>query len=1034
MHFIFACETSQRKTFYLDGNFKVKQRSKGFNKYWISGHDKSVVDLRSMFDAIVRRVKNEKGDKFAVMRGTWFSEDEMWALEDQRLKKIHEIAAKGGEVSADKMSPLIKKGEKYPHYARRKNVLIDKPLRWVCFDFDGFVQDGMPPFDVGNPTPWVDAAIKSELGPEFATADYVLQLSSSAGIKDGISAHCWFWLEKEMDGAAWRKWYERRTKTLGRKPCIDKSLFDVDRIHYIASPSFERGVEDPAVAKGQERFIFVERFDAFAVVHKPVELMDGPREEKRPSGFDFGEDESERAQEAFDRPGVVGAFNRCFSMSDCINRFLYDHYRIDTSDGRVTWLKSDSGAAGGCRIVAGNTRMFSTHNSDPLGHYVGTAFDHIQAILFDDDYTSAAEWARTLPEVAAEMERVEMGVFDDEAPLESFKAEVALATPDGAESVKVETPEDVMAEYPMPKKWHGQAASYRLADGVWWYGYEKAEEEDEEGSKKKKKKGGGPFVSLWTPITFVREFVSANTGEITTEYKLRDKWGKPVSVMIEKGKVVTAPTDVLGRLHSLGWLFEINADKAFLHYMRVKSPDVVYSSLDNRGWDKRGTAFAVPSGIIYGASDAILRPDLVVTEKVARGGSLEGWLGVVDGVLALEGCAHWALAVAAGFAGPLVGLMNLPTSGLALCGETSKGKTTALKLAVSAWTSPDPQANRDGGLLVSLRGTSNSVDVLAENANHTVLALDETAMMQAKDLESLVFSVTSGAGKARMNITGQGLRKSSVWQTFVLISGEQGLAQRFEDATGKKMAKGAAARLLDVDVDALDVVVKDIEALRRLEAGMLENFGWAGPAFVEGLVSRGYVDRVGELQARLGQHEFKLGENRTGLVSRVARVAALLALGAELAEEFGVLSVGSAARIADAILMVWGAFEESAAANSEETIVDDVRQWIAKRLNMSIFAVDDTSRHSVEADGWHDGTLIYILADRITQASKGANRRANVVKTLEAAGVMQRQRKDRTTSSYIPGRGDGIGHFRIDAKALGIMLDPEFGTEPSAAE
>ena len=1033
MHFIFACETSQRKTFALSGSFKPIQKPAKANLYWISDVAEGVNSLESLLAAIKGRLKRPKGERFAVMRGVWHPLAEMWALEEQRKAHIIDMGKQGKDVVASQMVPFVRESEKRHHFVRRKGLILDLPIRWVCFDFDGLQIEGMGDFDVANPVPWAQKAIELELGPDFACADYVLQLSSSAGLKPGISAHCWFWLEKEMDGAAWRAWYARRTRELGRKPRIDKTLFERERIHYIATPKFDGGAVDPVAEVEQDRYISVENFDNQVYLKDVEALHTEAQVEREEVTVDFS-DESERAQEAFDRPGVIGAFNRCFSMSDCINRFLYDHYRIDTSDGRVTWLKSDSGAAGGCRIVAGNTRMFSTHNGDPLEGYVGTAFDHIQAVLFDNDYTSAAEWARTLPEVAAEMERVEMGVFDDEVPLESFKAEVALATPDGAESVKVETPEDVMAEYPMPKKWHGQAASYRLAEGVWWYGYEKAEEEDEEGSKKKKKKGGGPFVSLWTPITFVREFVSANSGEITTEYKLRDKWGKPVSVMIEKGKVVTAPTDVLGRLHALGWLFEINADKAFLHYMRVKSPDVIYSSLDNRGWDRRGVAFAVPSGAIYGASDAILRPDLVVGEKVSRGGSLEGWRGVVDGVLDLEGCAHWALAVAAGFAGPLVGLLNLPTSGLALCGETSKGKTTALKLAVSAWTSPDPQANRDGGLLVSLRGTSNSVDVLAENANHTILALDETAMMQAKDLESLVFSVTSGAGKARMNITGQGLRKSSVWQTFVLISGEQGLAQRFEDATGKKMAKGAAARLLDVDVDALDVVVTDVEALRRLEAGMLEHFGWAGPAFVEGLVSRGYVDRVGELQARLGHHEARLGENRTGLVSRVARVAALLALAAELAEEFGILSVGSAERISSAILAVWGAFEESAAANSEEAIVDDVRQWIAKRLNMSIFAVDDTSRHSVEADGWHDGTLIYILADRITQASKGANRRANVVKTLEAAGVMQRQRKDRTTSSYIPGRGDGIGHFRIDAKALGIMLDPEFGTEPSAAE
>jgi hypothetical protein len=1033
MHFIYAIDAPQRKTFTMGGSFKPIQKPAKANTYWISGHDNGVNSLEGLLAAIKKRMGSKTAEFFAVMRGVWRPSGELWSLEEQRKAHITEMGKQRKDVPASQMVPYVKNGEKREHYLRRKGLILDLPINWVCFDFDGLQIEGMGDFDVANPVPWAQKAIELELGPDFACADYVLQLSSSAGLKPGISAHCWFWLEKPMDGAAWRAWYARRTRELGRKPRIDKTLFERERIHYIATPKFDGGTVDPVAEVEQDRYISVENFDNQVYLKDVEGLHTEAQVEREEVKVDFS-DESERAQEAFDRPGVIGAFNRCFSMSDCINRFLYDHYRIDTSDGRVTWLKSDSGAAGGCRIVAGNTRMFSTHNGDPLERYVGTAFDHIQAVLFDNDYTSTAEWARTLPEVAAEMERVEMGVFDDEVPLESFKAEVALATPDGAESVKVETPEDVMAEYPMPKKWHGQAASYRLADGVWWYGYEKAEEEDEEGSKKKKKKGGGPFVSLWTPITFVREFVSANSGEITTEYKLRDKWGKPVSVMIEKGRVVSAPTDVLARLHSLGWLFEINADKAFLHYMRVKSPDVIYSSLDNRGWDKRGVAFAVPSGAIYGASDAILRPDLVVGEKVSRGGSLEGWRGVVDGVLDLEGCAHWALAVAAGFAGPLVGLLNLPTSGLALCGETSKGKTTALKLAVSAWTSPDPQANRDGGLLVSLRGTSNSVDVLAENANHTILALDETAMMQAKDLESLVFSVTSGAGKARMNITGQGLRKSSVWQTFVLISGEQGLAQRFEDATGKKMAKGAAARLLDVDVDALDVVVTDVEALRRLEAGVLENFGWAGPAFVEGLVKGGFVDRVGELQARLGQHELRLGENRTGLVSRVARVAALLALAAELAEEFGILSVGSAERISNAILAVWGAFEESAAANSEEAIVDEIRQWIAARLNMSIFAVDDTSRHSVEADGWHDGETIYILANRVTKASKGANTKTNVAKALYAAGVLRRQWSDRNPSTYIRGRSEKLAHYRIDAKALGIVLDPEFEVGPSTPE
>ena len=160
--------------------------------------------------------------------------------------------------------------------------------------------------------------------------------------------------------------------------------------------------------------------------------------------------------------------------------------------------------------------------------------------------------------------------------------------------------------------------------------------------------------------------------------------------------------------------------------------------------------------------------------------------------------------------------------------------------------------------------------------------------------------------------------------------------------------------------------------------------------------------------------------------SRAARVAALLVLAAELAEEFGVLSVGNAKQIAGAVDVIWGDFEESKAANPQETMVGEVRQWIASRLNMSIFSIDDIARHSVEADGWYDGDLIYLLANRITKPSKGAAQEKAVVKALEGAGVMQRQWKDRTKSSYIPKRGSGIVHYRIDAAKLGLVLSPDF--------
>lgn len=1036
VNFIYACEKPQRKTFFLDGNFKTKQKATPFNKYWIS-RNVEVHDLRSLQAAIQKRLTSSNAEYYAIIRGSWPSEEELFGFEEERKSKVAQLSAEGKEIASSVLDPLITKEGKHAHLLRRKALMRDVARNWVCFDFDGLEIEGAGPFDVAEPEKWVDRAILAELGPDFAVADYVLQLSSSAGLKHGISAHCWFWLEEPMDGYAWRAWYARRTQELGRKPKIDKSLFDVERIHFIAPPVFEKGCVDPVLDAIAERFQYFERLEPTVVLSGQETLVSSTRVLVNAiSDFDLETaDETGRAQDAFDRPGVVGAFNRCFSMSDTINRFLHHEYRIDTPSGRVTWLNSPSDNPQGCRIVGNNTRMFSTHSNDPLGGFVGTAFDHVEAILFGGDFTSTAEWARSIPEVAGEMERVELGVFDDELPSESFVADIVVESK--TEKQKVIGPDDIMAEYPMPKKWMGADASYRLIGGSWVYGYEKPDESDDDGGGgKKKKRSRAAFVELWSPISMIREYISEDTGQITVEFKVQGREGEPRTLMMAKNTFAGNNNLLIGELVSLGWRFTVNSDKAFINFIRYSNNSELFYSQDNRGWNKQGDRFAAPSGEVIGQGGGrtFLRPDLKIAENCALGGSLEGWQRAATVALSYEQCAHWALAIAAGFAGPLTGLLNLPNSGLALCGETSRGKTTALALAVSAWSSPDPLAAKDGGLMVSLKGTSNSIEVLAENANHTVLALDETAMMRAQDLESLVFAVTSGSGKARMNITGHGLRRSAAWQTFVLISGEQGLAERFESATGSKMAKGAVARVLDVNVDSFDSRVNDISAVREMSALIKANFGFAGPAFVHGLFERGYVNRVGELRQRLDAHSKLLAEDATGLVGRVAHVVALLMLSVELAVEFKVLPESAITSVSNAINLVWGGFKDSNAADTQLSIIEDVRNWVISKLNVSIIPLDNIgSRQYKEAEAWHDGTLIYVPTHKAEDMTKGAFRKIAIARALCNGGILRRHRQDQFSASYIPRVGNAISHYRLDAASLGVFLqDGEFETEEAA--
>ena len=105
-----------------------------------------------------------------------------------------------------------------------------------------------------------------------------------------------------------------------------------------------------------------------------------------------------------------------------------------------------------------------------------------------------------------------------------------------------------------------------------------------------------------------------------------------------------------------------------------------------------------------------------------------------------KGCPHFLLGVLSGFAGVVQSLAGLDSCGINLSGLSSSGKTTAQRLAVSAWTSRLIGA----GLLQSMRSTENAVEGLRPGgvrnddavklANGVRAALDKTA--RAKSMSS----------------------------------------------------------------------------------------------------------------------------------------------------------------------------------------------------------------------------------------------------------------------------------------------------------
>ncbi len=89
--------------------------------------------------------------------------------------------------------------------------------------------------------------------------------------------------------------------------------------------------------------------------------------------------EIRKAGDPSEKPGLIGAFCRAYSIEDAIEKFLTDVYEKTGTDGRYTY-KAGS-VAGGCVTYEGKF-AFSHHETDPASMKLCNAFDLVRIHLF----------------------------------------------------------------------------------------------------------------------------------------------------------------------------------------------------------------------------------------------------------------------------------------------------------------------------------------------------------------------------------------------------------------------------------------------------------------------------------------------------------------------------------------------------------------------------------------------------------------------------------------------------------------------------
>lgn len=357
-------------------------------------------------------------------------------------------------------------------------------------------------------------------------------------------------------------------------------------------------------------------------------------------------------------------------------------------------------------------------------------------------------------------------------------------------------------------------------------------------------------------------------------------WAMPMELLKGDG------AEYRGSLLSMGLLIGASgkARNLLTQYIQTAKVDKRARCVERTGW--HGNVFVLPDATIGECDERVLYQSATATPgKFRQKGKLSTWQANVAALCV--GNSRLLLAVSTAFAAPLLHITGMESGGVHLRGDSSTGKTTALRAAASVW----------GGMeyLQRWRATDNGLEALSVQHSDCLLVLDELSQVDPKAAGEAAYMLANGSGKARANRNG-GLRDPASWRILFLSSGEAGLAEHMATA-GKKPKAGQEVRLLDIPADAgagmgmfenLHQYANGAAFSKAITEAASKHYGTAAQPFITKLVEHG--DKVAEW-IKKNQREFAhthVDEGAGGQAHRAAQRFALIGTAGELATRWGI--------------------------------------------------------------------------------------------------------------------------------------------------
>ena len=279
---------------------------------------------------------------------------------------------------------------------------------------------------------------------------------------------------------------------------------------------------------------------------------------------------------------------------------------------------------------------------------------------------------------------------------------------------------------------------------------------------------------------------------------------------------------------------------------QMRSMTNLYASM---GWKAEHSQFLI-GNTIYKRDDQ----NVVTSEEVTfasqtqrtiepmfvERGSLEDWVNFTAILDTAQLFPHM-FALLVSMSAVLYEFTGLKGLTINLYGPTGSGKTLAQLLQQSVWGDPAKlhyAANFTTNALYSRMGLYNNLPV----------TIDETTIMQAKDVGAFLYSVSQGHEKARLTRTAEE-RAGKTWSTVVTTSSNRSFSSALMAAGMETDAQ--MARLLEITVYPNKLFTRSSDAGKMIHDFLMGNHGTVGRKLVEHFVSF----TPDELRQQLAEHK-----------------------------------------------------------------------------------------------------------------------------------------------------------------------------------